>query len=56
MIKLLHGENKQILLSLNKKFSLIYLDPPFKTQKKQSIHGKSYADTFTKALKLLQKD
>lgn len=52
MIELLHGNNIDILYScFNKrylKFNLIYLDPPFNTQKKQSIHGKSYTDTFTK--------
>lgn len=48
MIKIFYGNNLDILQKhvASKSVDLIYIDPPFNTGKIQTIHGKSYEDSF----------
>lgn len=46
-INIIKGDNLPILQSFpDKKFSLVYIDPPFNTGKTQSSHNGSYKDSF----------
>lgn len=54
-LKILTGNNLPALKKLKtSSVSLIYIDPPFNTGKRQTLHGKSYADTFSSSAEYIR--